>query len=133
MSHHSNLSDAVTDPKSALPKGQYTPAHILQYEHLMGHNFMSCGGLKTTKKYAAPLEKHGNAIGEGTRILDVGCGIGGSAFYFASLGATVLGVDLSTTSIAIAKERLKEQSEEVQKRCTFVLGDALQLEYEDAR
>ena len=105
MSHHTNLSEAVTDPKSALPKGQYTPSHILQYEHLMGANFMSCGGLKTTKMYATPLSKYDNPVKEGFRVLDVGCGIGGSAFFFASLGATVIGVDLSTTSIAIAKER----------------------------
>jgi len=38
-----------------------------------------------------------------SKVLDVGCGIGGSAFYIArKFGAQVHGVDLSTNMISIA-------------------------------
>ena len=48
----------------------------------------------------------------GQKVLDVGCGIGGSAFYMAeNFGAEVIGIDLSTNMVNIALERLEEFKE----------------------
>lgn len=43
-------------------------------------------------------------IGLGTRVLDVGSGLGGPARYFASLGAVVTGVDVTAEFVAVADE-----------------------------
>src|SRR5579864_1903586 len=45
-------------------------------------------------------------IGEGTRLLDVGCGPGGSAELAAQRGARVAGLDASPGSIEFARERV---------------------------
>jgi len=64
----------------------------------------------------------------GSKVLDVGCGIGGSAFYMVkNFQVNVIAVDLSTNMLEIAKERAKEfEGEKVQ----FVLCDVTTVEYE---
>lgn len=44
------------------------------------------------------------AVGKGTRVLDVGCGNGSTAAAFLERGCDVLGIDLSESGIAIARE-----------------------------
>jgi SAM-dependent methyltransferase len=48
------------------------------------------------------------AIGNGTRLLDVGCGPGGSALLAAGRGARVAGLDASPGSVELARERIPE-------------------------
>ncbi len=56
----------------------------------------------------------------GQKILDVGCGIGGSAFHMArEYGVEVRGVDLSTNMITIALEMQAKQEEEVKKKVIY--------------
>ena len=53
----------------------------------------------------------------GEKVLDVGCGIGGSAFHMVrQYGVEVRGVDLSTNMITIALELQAKQEEEVKKK-----------------
>ena len=40
----------------------------------------------------------------GLKVLDLGCGLGGLSIYFASKGATVTGVDISSLAIGCAQE-----------------------------
>lgn len=59
------------------------------------------------------------------RVLDIGCGTGGSAFFMAkNYGAEVLGIDLSDNMLAIANEHKREMSNEVQNLVTFRFLDA---------
>lgn len=45
----------------------------------------------------------------GQKVLDVGCGIGGSAFYMAKeFGVNVVGIDLSSNMINLALKRREE-------------------------
>jgi len=48
------------------------------------------------------------AIGNGTRLLDVGCGPGGAALLAAGRGAHVAGLDVSTPAVDVARERVPE-------------------------
>jgi SAM-dependent methyltransferase len=44
---------------------------------------------------------------QGKRVLEIGCGIGTDAIEFAKAGADYTGIDISTASLAIAKDRFK--------------------------
>lgn len=57
------------------------------------------GGQAATAAVAKAL-----GIGLGTRVLDVGAGLGGPARYFASLGAVATGVDITEEFVLLARE-----------------------------
>src|SRR4029453_656573 len=57
-------------------------------------------------------------------VLDAGCGTGENALYLASLGLSVLGVDVAETALAIARAKAADRGIAVE----FVAADALQLE-----
>merc|ERR1711963_1074566 len=61
-----------------LNAGQYKKNGILRYERVFGHTFVSTGGLTTTKDIVDPI-----GLKPGMKVLDIGCGTGGSAFYMA--------------------------------------------------
>jgi SAM-dependent methyltransferase len=57
-------------------------------------------------------------------VLDPGCGTGENALYIASLGLSVLGVDVAETALAIAQAKAEDRGIEVE----FAAADAFQLE-----
>ena len=57
-------------------------------------------------------------------VLDAGCGTGENALHVASLGLSVLGVDVAETALASAREKAGERGIEVE----FAAADAFQLE-----
>jgi SAM-dependent methyltransferase len=57
-------------------------------------------------------------------VLDVGCGTGESALCLASLGLTVVGVDVAETALESARAKAEERGLEVE----FAHADALHLE-----
>jgi len=108
-----------------LDNSQYKMGGILRYEWIFGHTFISTGGLETTEEFCKLL-----SLKPGSRVLDVGCGIGGSAFYMAEkYGATVLAIDLSTNMIAIGRDRRSKQPTHVQDKVSFECGDILEQSY----
>lgn len=66
------------------------------------------------------------AVRPGTRVLDVGCGVGRWSRLLASRGAHVTGVDLSPTMIAQAERRA--ESDGVADRCRFEVQDLSKLQ-----
>ena len=65
-------------------------------------------------------------IAPGTRVLDVGCGVGRWSSLLAARGAQVTGMDLSPTMIAEAKRRADTNG--TAKRCRFLVQDLAQLD-----
>jgi len=57
-------------------------------------------------------------------VLDVGCGTGEHALHVASLGFSVLGVDVAETALAMAGEKARARGIHAE----FLAADALQLE-----
>ena len=57
-------------------------------------------------------------------VLDAGCGTGENALHVASLGLSVVGVDVAGTALEMAREKAQARSIEVE----FVAADAFQLE-----
>lgn len=62
----------------------------------------------------------------GTRVLDVGCGVGRWSRLLAARGAIVTGIDLSPTMVAQAQQRA--QAEGVAGRCRFQVQDLANLD-----
>lgn len=57
-------------------------------------------------------------------VLDVGCGAGDNALHLASLGLSVLGVDVAETALAIARSKAEGRGLQVE----FVAADAYHLD-----
>ena len=69
-------------------------------------------------------------IDDSSFVLDVGCGIGGSSRFVASTyGCRTVGIDLTPTYIEVA--RTLSEWTGLSERCSFDVGSALQLPYED--
>ena len=87
------------------------------YENLMGR--WSC-------RLAGPFLDFAG-LGEGERVLDVGCGNGSLTFAIAERPvAAVTGIDLTEAYVAYARERNRDG------RVTLEAGDACALPYDDA-
>jgi SAM-dependent methyltransferase len=56
-------------------------------------------------------------------VLDAGCGTGENALHIASLGLSVLGVDVAETALAIARVKAADRGIKVE----FAVADAFQL------
>lgn len=65
-------------------------------------------------------------IEPGTRVLDVGCGVGRWSSLLAARGGQVTGMDLSPTMIAEAQRRASAMN--VAGRCRFLVQDLAQLD-----
>ncbi len=67
------------------------------------------------------LASKGEFIGP---VLDVGCGTGENALHIASLGLSVLGIDVAENALAIARQKAEDRCIKVE----FAAVDALHLE-----
>jgi len=117
------------DTKSAtqqfLDSQQYAIQSVLRYERIFGENFVSTGGLETTAHFTSLLD-----LTRGQKVLDVGCGIGGSAFHIAkTYEVNVHGIDLSKNMVQIAEERCKTMTFPKDVKVTFEICDATTKEF----
>lgn len=123
MAHSSDSSESF---QAFLDGQQYTVAGIRHYEYIFGRTYVSTGGENTTKEFVAQLH-----LKEGDKVLDIGCGIGGSAFYMARTHKVdVHGIDLSANMISIANEYRKEMEDSVRKNVTFEVSDITKKTFE---
>lgn len=84
------------------------------------------GGREATERLAGLLE-----VAPGMHLLDIGCGIGGAARYFASAhGAQVTGIDLTQEYVAVATALADWVG--LADRVAFRQGSALDLPFENA-
>jgi SAM-dependent methyltransferase len=67
------------------------------------------------------LASQGGFTGE---VLDAGCGSGENALHIASLGLSVLGVDVAETAVAMARAKAEALGSEAE----FAVADAFELE-----
>ena len=107
--------------------GQYSRTSILRYEKIFGSGYISTGGHETTTYLCSKLV---GSLFPRAKVLDVGSGIGGAAFYLAeAYGAVVTGIDLSPEMVNIAQERA--QTAKVPEAVTTILGDVLTEPFAD--
>jgi len=109
---------------------QYARKGILLYERIFGTTYVSTGGESTTAKFCSELSAH--SLKPNDKILDVGCGIGGSAFYMAkNFGVQVYGYDLSVNMINIANDLRHCEPANVKHAVQFYVEDATLMDYPD--
>jgi ubiquinone/menaquinone biosynthesis C-methylase UbiE len=96
----------------------------LTAEDLAAVDEFHVGGLEATRELAGRME-----LRAGMRVLDVGCGIGGPARYFAEeLGCKVSGIDLTEGFVKVAESLTSLVG--LESTAEFRLGNALALPYE---
>jgi len=123
-------TNIITDAKSKkeqqfLDGNQYSKNGITRYEEIFGKTWVSVGGETTTREFLQLID-----LKPGMKVLDIGSGAGGSAFYMARhYGVDVQGVDLSTNMNAISLEYRKQMEPEVKHRCHFYIEDADKMEF----
>ncbi len=104
-----------------LDSTQYTSASVRLYEAVYGDDFVSPGGREMALELIGRLQ-----LGPGRRVLDVGCGLGGSAFVMAQdFGLVVDGIDISSNMLSVASAKLSQY--ELASQVSFVRGDCLEL------
>ena len=109
-----------------LDSAQYRTESILQYESVYGEDFVSPGGKAMAREMIECLD-----LAPGSKVLDVGCGLGGSAFVMArEFGLQVDGIDLSKNMLEIANRKL--ETYRLAGRVSLEWGDCLELDREDA-
>lgn len=107
-----------------LDSKQYATESIQDYETVYGQDFVSPGGITMAEELIAKLE-----LKPGAKVLDVGCGLGGSAFLMArSFGLKVDGIDLSQNMIRMAQDKLRNHC--LESLVSLQHGDILELEQE---
>jgi phosphoethanolamine N-methyltransferase len=102
---------------------RYTLHEIKRYEAIYGQHFISPGGEDTTRLFLGyvPLD-------QASKVLDVGCGIGGSAFYIAqTFRSEVDGIDLAPEMIRLAVERCRTLG--LTEHLRFFEGNCLTFDY----
>ena len=105
-----------------LDSSQYQESSIRQYESIYGADFVSPGGRELALEMIATMD-----LAPASRVLDVGCGLGGSAFVMASeFGLRVDGIDLSRNMLALAEQKLAANG--LSNLVTLQWGDCLELE-----
>jgi SAM-dependent methyltransferase len=100
----------------ALHRGVWAPEVTTQEEAFQYVNCLLLQALEAlTPCFSTPL-----------RVLDLGCGVGGSLFYLAQrLPIDAVGVTLSPMQVALAKA--KAQALQVEQQCRFIEADFLHL------
>lgn len=96
---------------------RYTRRSILRSERMYGEGFQSPGHLAMMDRLCRRLD-----LVPGLRVLEVGSGLGGAAFYLAERhGATVVGLDIAPAMVEIATERARTRG--LDDRVRFEVAD----------
>jgi len=117
-----NVEPTILEAISRIGKD---PAH-LTVEDLAPVDEFHVGGLEATKELGAQMD-----LRPGLRLLDVGCGIGGPARYFAAAhSCKVVGVDLTEEFVLVARSLTRRLN--LERLAEFHQASALALPFEPA-
>lgn len=125
VSAHYSTDDLLQRIGSAVAEAGGDP-DALKPEDLKGVDEFHTGGLEATDHLLNQLD-----FDASTRVLDVGCGIGGTARHIAlATGGQVTGVDLTPDYVQVARDLSAAVG--LGDRVSFHVGSALDLPLDDA-
>ncbi len=108
------MSKTMVQPEAEATR--YTRRSILRSEKMYGQGFQSPGNVAAVASFCERLD-----MKPGMKILDIGSGLGGAAFYFAEhYDASVVGLDVAEAMIEISIERRQARK---LANVGFCLGD----------
>lgn len=114
-----NRSDAT---QQELDANQYNMQSILDYEQIYGQDFVSPGGKAVARELISSM-----ALNSGARVLDAGCGLGGSSFLMVEeFALNVEGIDLSKNMLNMALEKSVKRG--LTDKITLRVADCLKIE-----
>lgn len=120
---HGSLQEAIDSALAAANRSVENPS----VEDLAPVDGFHIRGREATRELLNDLP-----LSEASTVLDIGCGIGGTARYLADeYGARVVGVDLSEEYCNVARELTRRV--QLGDRVTFRQGDALDVPVESGR
>lgn len=106
-----------------LDSTQYSMESIRQYEAVFGEDFVSPGGEAMATELIGQMQ-----LTPGSRVLDVGCGLGGSCFVMSrDFGLLAEGIDLSRNMLSIAVQKCEQYGLSDSIKLTH--GDCLELDW----
>jgi phosphoethanolamine N-methyltransferase len=112
--------------KEFMDHKQYSRNGVLRYEKIFGAGFVSTGGHDTTVQF---FKDYDMGLKKGDKVLDVGCGIGGTDFLIAkTFDVEVLGMDLASNMVGIAWDRAQNFKH---LNCYFEIGDIRKQTFPD--
>lgn len=118
----------VSEPLGTLADNPFRGRHPTSHEQMTGRPWdasYSDGPAPWDIGQAQPaIARLASEGGFAGAVLDVGCGTGENALLVASLGLSVLGVDVAETALAMAREKAHDRG----IKAEFAAADAFQLE-----
>lgn len=106
-----------------LDNTQYSVDSIHQYEAIFGEDFVSPGGRSMTRELVEQLQ-----LAPGSKVLDVGCGLGGACFVMArEFGLLAEGIDLSQNMLLMALQKCEAYG--LSNIIKLRHGDCLEMDY----
>src|SRR5262245_23809218 len=124
IEHHYGRGHTLDRLRAALAQAGTDPDK-LGYQDLWPFDQLHSRGIAATREHAERAELRADM-----RVLDLGCGIGGSSRYLASaLGCRVTGVDLTREYIEVARELTRRCG--LTNRIDYQVADALALPFAD--
>ena len=108
-------------------------AHLFEAEKVFWNNVYKKDEAHWIDKSVSNLTKYAcKTYGPFKNVLEVGCAAGIDTFYFAQNTTNqVIGIDIASTVIDIAKKNLSKQPEEIQKKVIFETGNVENLKFDD--
>lgn len=104
----------------------YNDIGVAVMQAMYSDDYLSIGGTESTDELAELA-----GIDATSRVLDVGCGVGGPMLHLAAtIGCTVVGVDLVESSIDQAQQRSSDRG--LSALASFQSGNATALPFEDS-
>lgn len=118
-----------TDSADATPAAAQVEEEESWYERFFGEAYLRTVRTATPKEVSAECDFIERALGVpvGSRVLDVGCGLGAQTVELASRGYQMVGLDISSTMVSRAMDEAVDRGLQVE----FVCGDMREAAFDE--